>query len=101
MPNGLGLTQLGRPLPGQAALAAPGAGQGLADAAIKAVRRLAAAAGHPLPVSSVQAPRAGGSSDAIAWIVLAAGVLAIAIAWGLSLRARPLRTAPRSAETAS
>ena len=63
MPNGLGLTQLGRPLPGQAALAAPGAGQGLADAAITAVRRLAAAAGHPLPVSSVQAPRAGGSSD--------------------------------------
>ena len=101
MPNGLGLTQLGRPLPGQAALAAPGAGQGLADAAITAVRRLAAAAGHPLPVSSVQAPRTGGSSDAIAWIVLAAGALAIAIAWGLSLRARPLRTAPRSAETAS
>jgi hypothetical protein len=53
-----------------------------------------------LPVSSVQAPRAGASSDAIAWIVLAAGALAIAIAWGLSLRARPLRTGPRSAETA-
>jgi len=101
MPNGFGLTRLGHPPPGEsalAALAAPGAG--LAGAAITAVRRLAADAGHPLPVSSVQAPRAGGSSDAIAWIVLAAGALAIAIAWGLSLRARPLRTGPRSAETA-
>jgi hypothetical protein len=101
MPNDYGLTRLGRPLPGQISLAALGApGTGLAGAAITAVRRLAAAAGHPLPVSSVPAPRAGASSDAIAWIVLAAGALAIGIAWGLSLRARPLRTGPRSARTA-
>ena len=101
MPNGFGLTRLGRPLPGQTSLAALGApGAGLAGAAITAVRQIAAAGGHPLPVSSVQAPRAGGSSDAIAWIVLAAGALAIGIAWALSLRARPLRTGPRSAETA-
>jgi len=101
MPNGFGLTQLGRPLPSQAltGLGAPGAG--LAGAAIAAVHGLAAAAGHPLPVSSVQAPRARGSSDATAWIVLAGGAVAIAIAWGLSLRARPLRTGHRSAETAS
>ena len=101
MPNGVGVTRLGRPLPGQAALAAPSEHAGLAAAAITAVRALAAAAGHPLPVSSVQAPRVGGSSDAIAWIVLAAGALAIAIAWCLSLRARPLRSARRSAETAA
>jgi hypothetical protein len=101
MPNGFGLTRLGRPLPGQAALTGLGApGAGLAGAAITAVRRLAAAAGHPLPASSVQAPRTSGSSDTIAWIVLAAGALAIAIAWGLSLRARPLRPGRRSAETA-
>ncbi|HET7049191.1 MAG TPA: hypothetical protein VFI54_13085 [Solirubrobacteraceae bacterium] len=103
MPNGVGLTRLGRPLPGQAALTglgAPGTGAGLAGAAITAVRRLAAAAGHPLPASSVQAPRTSGSSDTIACIVLAAGALAIAIAWGLSLRARPLRLGRRSAETA-
>ena len=101
MPNGYGLTQLGRPLPGQAltGLGAPGAG--LAGAAIAAVYGLAAAAGHPLPVSSVQAPHAAGSSDATAWIVLAGGAVAIAIAWGLSLRARPMRTGHRSAETAS
>jgi hypothetical protein len=97
MPNGFGLTQVGRPLPGQPTLGAPGAG--LAAAAITAVRRLAAAAGHPLPVSSVQAPRAAGSGDAIAWIVLAGGALAIAIAWGLSLRARPLRSGRGPAET--
>ena len=103
MPNGFGLTRLGRPLPGQAALTglgAPGPGAGLATAAVTAVQRLAAAAGHPLPVPSVQAPSAGASSDTIAWIVLAAGALAIAIAWGLSLRARPLRIGRRSAETA-
>ncbi|MGZ4255644.1 MAG: hypothetical protein ACXVR2_20610 [Solirubrobacteraceae bacterium] len=104
MPNGFGLTRLGRPLPGQAALTGlgdPGAGAGLAGAAIAAVRQLAAAAGHPLPASSVHAPRASASSHTVAWIVLAAGVLAIAIAWGLSVRARPIRTGRRSAETAS
>jgi hypothetical protein len=100
MPNGFGLTQLGRALPGQATLTGLGApGAGLVGAAITAVRRLAAAAGHPLPVSSVKAPRAAGSGDAIAWIVLAGGALAIAIAWGLSLRARPLRTGRGPAET--
>jgi hypothetical protein len=104
MPNGFGLTRLGRPLPGQgdlASLGAPGAGAGLAGAAITGVRRVAAAAGHPLPPPSAQAPRAGASSDAIRWLVLAAGALAIAIAWGLSLRARPLRLRRRSAQTTS
>jgi hypothetical protein len=102
MPNGFGLTRLGRPLPGQAGLAALGApGAGLAGAAITAVRRLAAASGHPLPLPKAAAARSAGSSDTIAWIVLATGALAIATAWGLSLRARPLRTGSRSAETAS
>lgn len=102
MPNGFGLTRLGRPLPGEAALVGLGspANGGLAGAAIAAVRRLAAAAGHPLPVPSVGAPRASTSSNAIRWLVLAAGAVAIAIAWGLSLRARPLRIGRRSAETA-
>ena len=102
MPNGFGLTRLGRPLPAEATLTGvgvPGAGAGLAGAAITAVRRLAAAAGHPLPLPIAQAPRAGASSDAIRWMVLAAGVLAIAVAWGLSLRARPLRFGRRSAQT--
>jgi hypothetical protein len=102
MPNGFGLTRLGRPLPGQSQLATLGApGVGLAGAAIGAVRRLAAASGHPLPLPEAAATRSAGSSDTIAWIVLAAGALAIAAAWGLSLRARPLRTGRRSAETAS
>jgi hypothetical protein len=100
MPNGFGLTRLGRPLPGQSALNGLDAGAGLASAAITAVRRLAAAAGHPLPVQSVRAPSAGASGDTIAWIVLAAGALAIAVAWGLSLRARPLRVGGQSAKSA-
>ena len=102
MPNGYGLTRLGRPLPGQVALAGLGvpANAGLTGPAIAAVRRLAAAAGHPLPVPSAQAPRTSVSSDAIAWVVLAAGAVAIAIAWGLSLRARPARIGRRSAEPA-
>ncbi|MGZ4196241.1 MAG: hypothetical protein ACXVUE_11830 [Solirubrobacteraceae bacterium] len=100
MPNGFGLTRLGRPLPGRAALKGLVAGAGLAPAAITAVRRLAAAAGHQLPVQSVQAPQAGASGDTIAWIVLAAGALVIALAWGLSLRARPLRFGRRSAQSA-
>jgi hypothetical protein len=98
MPNGFGLTRLGRPLPGQAALNGGGASAGLAAAAITAVRRLAAAAGHPLPLQSVQAPQASSSGDAIAWIALAAGAVAVAVAWGFSLRARPLRIGRRSAE---
>jgi hypothetical protein len=98
MPNGFGLTRLGRPLSGAAGLSAPGAG--LAAAAITAVQRLAAAAGHPLPVPNVQAPHAGAAGDAIAWIILAAGAVAIAVAWGFSLRARPLRTGGQAAQSA-
>lgn len=101
MPNGFGLTQLGRPLPNQSLTGMGAPGAGLAGAAIAAVHGFAAAAGHPLPVSSVQAPRADRSSDVTAWIVLAGGAVAIAIAWGLSLRARPLRTGHQPAETAS
>lgn len=102
MPAGYGLTRLGRPLRSQAlaGLRAPGSSAALAGAAIVAVRQLAAAAGHPLALPKVQPASAGGSGDAIAWIVVLAGAVAIAIAWGLSLRARPLRTGRQSVETA-
>jgi hypothetical protein len=103
MPDGFGLTRAGRPSPDQsviARIAAPGAGAGLAGAATAAVRRLAAASGRPLPLPAVSAPRATGSSDAVSWIALGVGAVAIAAAWSLSLRARPLGNGQRSAETA-
>jgi hypothetical protein len=72
----------------------PGSGAETAAAAITAVRRVAAAAGHPLPtVAGVALPASGGGDavDAVALIALAAGALIIAVAWAASLRARPWR----------
>jgi hypothetical protein len=74
-----------------AGLAPAGAVPGLDDAALTAIQRVAAAAGHPLAVPSAtgHSPSAS-SSDTVAWLVFAAGAALIAIAWTLSLRARPL-----------
>jgi len=98
MPNGIGIDPGPiAPTAGEravaAGLAAPGAGPALVTAAIAAVRRLAAAAGHPLPVAALRvagpAPAASGSG-ASAWLALVAGAVLVGIAWGASLRARPL-----------
>lgn len=64
---------------------------GLGQTAINDVQRLASAAGHPLSVS-VAGPRgSSGSTDYGALIALGVGALLVLAAWGLSLRARPLR----------
>jgi hypothetical protein len=108
MPDGFGLygRGVGRAALGGSAAAlggsavAPGglavAPGGLGARAITAVRRLAAAAGHPLRVSVGLPPRSAGGADYTALIVLAMGALLILAAWTLSLRARPLRAGPRS-----
>ena len=88
MPNGYGRYEPGASAASLAHLAAPGARLG--DATISAVQRLAAAAGHPLPLPAAIAPAAGGSTDPLPWLVLAAGAVLIAAAWTASLRARPL-----------
>ena len=65
----------------------------LASGALAAVRTLAAAAGHPLPGEIVvrNVPSgASGSASVLPWIVFVLGLVMIAIAWTLSLRARPL-----------
>ena len=101
MPQGFGLTRAGKSSPRPAvlnSLAPPGNSAGLAGAAITAVQRLAAASGRPLPSPSAAAASGSSSGDPVAWIAFAAGLLAIAIAWGLSFRARPLRRADRSTE---
>ncbi len=103
MPNGFGLAGFYRPSASlQAALHGlprPAAGAALAQVTINAVRRVAAATGHPLPAVGI-GTRAGVNASAtrptaaIEWIVFAVGALGVAAAWTASLRAMPLR-APR------
>jgi hypothetical protein len=88
MPNGLGLYNFSHPPAAALATANPRAGLGAA--ALDAVRSLAAAAGHPLPLPTAGTTSAAGGS-ATPWIALAAGAILIALAWTASLRARPLR----------
>ena len=102
MPNGFGLDHAGRPLPAeQAALERLGPvapEHGLVSAAITAIEQLAAVSGHPLSPASLAAaatagtgPRSGsGGGSATSLAVFASGFVLIALAWGASLRARPL-----------
>lgn len=94
MPNGFGLSLSGGEGATSSALPAASmpASAGLGRAAITAVASLARAAGHPLsvPGADTAAPSARGSSDTLKWLVVAGGVLVLALAWAASLRARPL-----------
>ena len=99
MPNGLGLFTIGAlPAAERAALgsmSAPGAGAHLTLAAISAVRGLAAADGRTLPGAAHSVPAAAAASSsggAGALVAFGAGAILIALAWGASLRARPLRS---------
>lgn len=100
MPDGFGVYQHGRPTGSeQAALAGVRinrSGVGLADTALTAIQRLAAEAGHRLALPPAQAQGNTGSSDLVAWIVFAIGLMLILTSWAASLRARPLGQ-PRSA----
>lgn len=103
MPAGFGLYQsgvsTGAGLSALAGIKAPNP-NGLLDAAVSAVQRLAAAAGHPLSAPSTPTPTsrgpAAGSSPTISWVVFAIGGVLIAAAWIASLRARPLRAGERA-----
>ena len=97
MPNGFGLYGPGAGDAAQrAALARIGhaGSNGLGTTSIAAVQRLAAAAGHPLKVGVISTHAAPEQTDYIAWLALAVGALLIALAWVVSLRARPLRSGP-------
>jgi hypothetical protein len=96
MPNGFGLS--GPPqtvASGESALQGiqiSAGGGGLATAALSAVGRLAAAAGHQLPTPhAAPAATTTSSPSVVPWIVFAAGAAMILAAWTVSLRARPLR----------
>ena len=111
MPNGFGVARVaaesadrggagapaGSEVPGGSALArsaAPGGGAALSGAAIAAVQRLAAAAGHRLtaPRGSASGHASAPSATGIAaWLALAVGAILICVAWTISLRQRPPR----------
>jgi hypothetical protein len=99
MPNGLGLYRAGGTSSAERAALARGrsarSATGLVAAAIDAVRRLAAASGHPLPLAGASLARSG-SGDPIGWVVFALGCVAIGLAWGASLRAKPLQLRRRA-----
>ena len=98
MPNGIGVYRAGVPATiARAALArrvGRAAHEGLASTAESAVEALAAAAGRPLPhviLPTGPPPSRTSSGDPTAWVVFALGAVVIMLAWGASLRARPLR----------
>jgi hypothetical protein len=85
MPNGYGL--YGTRVPAAATdVSVPALGAG----AIDAVLRLSRAAGHPLSAPAVTVPTASTGTVPAPWIVFAIGAVLVAVAWGASLRARPL-----------
>jgi hypothetical protein len=90
MPNGYGVYEVGRPGARPAGLPGAVPGSDLGAAAIAAIRRLAAASGHTLPLPTARSVSGAGSGDTLPWIVFGIGLLVIVLAWTASLRARPL-----------
>jgi hypothetical protein len=86
MPNGYGVYGVAPALAGM-----PAPGPNLASATLTAIRHIAAASGHRLPLPSATAPYAPASTDTVSWLVFAIGSALIVLAWTASLRARPLR----------
>jgi hypothetical protein len=100
MPNGFALYGRGAAVPAQRAALSQerpsGPGPPLGAAAISAVQRLAAAAGHPLQVGTVSTRTAASPTDYGAMAALAAAALLTVLAWGFSLPARPIGWRPQS-----
>lgn len=97
MPNGFGVYRPGKVPPALAralaGLPPAGTASRLGGVTLTAIQRVAAAAGHELPVPSASgaATPSSASSGTVPWIVFAAGLVLIVAAWTLSLRARPLQ----------
>ena len=104
MPNGFGVAAVGATTPVDSTALSDvridgAVGPGLGTAALTAVQRLAAAAGHSVPIPAAVATTSGSSSasgDSLPLIVFAVGAVLIVVAWAASLRARPLRVRARS-----
>lgn len=96
MPNGFGLASQGRTLPSSpvsGVAVAPGT-DGLADAAIVAIGRLSAAAGHPLAPSATM-PHAGPGPGTVRHALIAIAILSVVslIGIGSAFTARNRRAA--------
>jgi hypothetical protein len=101
MPDGLGVTQTDQtPAPAKAIdgmnVEAGGSPDGLAMTAEEAVAKLSAAAGHPL-----EGAKKGGSSSALAGILVAVALLGLGIGGALWLRHSQRPTAAAPAGTAA
>jgi hypothetical protein len=103
MPNGFGFDHLGQSAATiRSALSridAPTPGEGLGRVSITAIRRIAAAFGDRIDVSSAEAAASTSvarAAPATPWIVFTVGVAAILLAWILSVRAAPLRLRRRA-----
>lgn len=100
MPAGFGVAGVGSAVSARQALAGvriASGGAGLGAAALSAIQRLAATAGHPVAIPLARSPSAPGASDTIPLLAFAVGAALIALAWGASLRARPPRLPTRKA----
>jgi hypothetical protein len=103
MPNGFGLASTTRLLPAEQEVVAqappPRTRSELTTAAEATIAKLAAAAGHPFHTAAVPASAparpSSGAGGAVPLIVFIIGALMIAVAWGASLRGRPLRLGGR------
>jgi hypothetical protein len=104
MPNGFGLESLNPAVPADASALAgikiPAGGAGLGTVALTAIQHLADASGHSVPIpaaaaTTTQAP----SGDTIPVVAFAIGLALVGLAWGASLRARPLRPPRRNASS--
>jgi hypothetical protein len=93
MPNGYGLYRpAGPPAADRAVIAGLHApGPDLAGDALTAVQRLAAAAGHYLPLPSATTSSRASTGSTVPWLVFGVGAALIIAAWTASLWARPLR----------
>jgi hypothetical protein len=91
MPSGLGTYRLGPATAAdQTALTDVRAG-GLGAIALAAIRHLATASGHALPLPSAAPASKRGENHTVAETIFAIGIALIALAWAASLRARPPR----------
>ncbi len=95
MPGGFGVARVGTgPAVALSGVPPPASSAALGSAAIAAVLRLAAAAGHRLagPAQYPAGPTSARSATgAVAWLAFAVGAILIAVAWTISLRQRPPR----------
>lgn len=105
MPDGFGTATVGR-RPGAAptalaGLRPSGSGAVLGTAARSAVLRLASAAGLHLAVPDASVRSVAGSVDIGAWVAFGAGAAVMLLAWGASVRAKPLALRSRGAPSAA